>query len=82
MFRPKHLGATSQSYGLPKIVTEYVQSGDVDKDVICRKVVEDIALCQAAEVQVAGECHSETGKHRNAGRVVGDFRKAVHGRLL
>ena len=44
----------------------HIQSSDVDEDVVCGKVVEDIALGQAAEVQVAGESHGEAGKHRDA----------------
>lgn len=82
MFRPKHLGTVSQLNGFLENVAKHVQSGDIDKNVVCRKVVKDIALGQAAKVQVAREGHGETRKHRNAGRVVGNFRKAVHGRLL
>ena len=82
MFRPKHLGTVSQLCGSLEILGKYIQSGDVDKDVICREVVEDIALGQAAKVQVAREGHGETGKHRDAGGVVCDFCKTVHGRLL
>ena len=50
MFRPKHLGTVSQLYGFLENAPEYVQSGDVDKDVVCRKVVKNVALSQAAKV--------------------------------
>jgi hypothetical protein len=44
MFRPKHLGMISQLYHLFENVVEDLHSGDVDEDVVCGKVVEDVAL--------------------------------------
>lgn len=62
--------------------SEDVQSSNVDHDVLSRKVVEDVALCGAAEVQIPREGHGKTGYAGNAGRHVCDLRKAIHGRLL
>ena len=39
-------------------------------------------MCETSEIQIAGKCHSKTSKHRDAGGVVRDLGKSVHGWLL
>lgn len=56
------------------------QSCDVDHEIVCWEVVEDVALSLVAEDEVAAQCHDDAGNHGDTGGVVCDFGETIHGR--
>jgi len=54
------------------------EAGDVDEEVVGGEVVEDVALCQIAKGEEAGESHGEAGEHGDCGGVVRYAGEAVN----
>ena len=54
------------------------QASNINHYIISGKVVQDIALSEVAEAQVAAQCHDQAGKHTDASTIVGHSGKTIH----